>query len=114
MSDNGISIADDIDEEICSSEEQGQTVVLVAVNGEQPPQCCSGADVSSISLSLSFTNPGVLTGHLVIADVVKPEAAVAVYTLRRKLGVNVLLLTGDNRRTAQAIAEEVCQGVWLL
>ena len=43
---------------------------------------------------------------MAIADTVKPEAAVAVFTLQR-MGLQVLLLTGDNRRTAQAIASEV-------
>ena len=43
---------------------------------------------------------------MVIADAIKPEAPVAVYMLQR-MGLKVLLLTGDNRKTAQAIAEEV-------
>ena len=41
-----------------------------------------------------------------IADTIKPEAPVAVHALQR-MGLRVILLTGDNRRTAQAIAEEV-------
>ena len=49
---------------------------------------------------------GVLVGSLAIADTVKPEAAVAVHALQR-MGQQVVLLTGDNRRTAQAIAAEV-------
>ncbi len=50
--------------------------------------------------------PGLPLGIIVIADTVKPEAAVAVNTLQR-MGLRVVLLTGDNRRTAQAIAAEV-------
>ncbi len=49
---------------------------------------------------------GILVGSLAIADTVKPEAVVAVSALK-KMGQRVVLLTGDNRRTAQAIAEEV-------
>ena len=41
-----------------------------------------------------------------IADTIKPEAPVAVHALHR-MGLRVVLLTGDNRRTAGAIAEEV-------
>ena len=43
---------------------------------------------------------------MVIADQVKPEARATVHALH-KMGLRVCLLTGDNRRTAQAIADEV-------
>ena len=48
----------------------------------------------------------MLLGQIVIADKVKSEASVAICTLQH-MGLDVLLLTGDNRRTANAIAEEV-------
>ena len=41
-----------------------------------------------------------------VADTVKPTSAEAVRTLHR-LGINVVMLTGDNARTAAAIAREV-------
>ena len=44
-----------------------------------------------------------------IADTVKDDAAVAVAKLK-DMGLHVVLLTGDNRNTAQAIAREVGQG----
>ena len=49
---------------------------------------------------------GILIGAIAIADTIKPEAPVAVSALT-KMGLRVFLLTGDNRRTAGAIAEEV-------
>ncbi len=47
-----------------------------------------------------------IIGALVIADGIKPEAPVVVHVLQ-KMGLRVILLTGDNRRTARAIAAEV-------
>jgi Cu+-exporting ATPase len=49
---------------------------------------------------------GSLIGIIAVADTLKPEAKEAVAALRRE-GVEVILLTGDNQRTAQAIAREV-------
>lgn len=45
-------------------------------------------------------------GLIAIADPLKPEAAETVSALRR-LGLRVVMLTGDNRRTAEAIARRV-------
>jgi P-type Cu+ transporter len=41
-----------------------------------------------------------------IADAVKPSSVVAIRALQR-MGLDVIMLTGDNRRTADAIAREV-------
>jgi Cu+-exporting ATPase len=61
-------------------EEEGKTAVHVAVGGE-------------------------LAGVIAIADTIKPEAVEAVTELKR-LGLEVAMLTGDNRRTAEAIARQ--------
>lgn len=70
--------------------------------------CTSPNDSWNASLYclLPSSGIGILLGALVIADTIKPEAPVAVHALQR-MGLRVILLTGDNRRTAQAIAEEV-------
>ena len=49
---------------------------------------------------------GRLEGYLVVADVVKPEAAGAVEQLRN-LGLVTAILTGDERNSAKAIANQV-------
>ncbi len=48
---------------------------------------------------------GRLFGLIAAADVVKPEAATVVNRLR-EMGLDVAMLTGDNRVTAEAIARE--------
>ena len=54
---------------------------------------------------------GVLCGMIAIADSVKQEAALAVHTLK-SMGVDVVLITGDNRKTARAIATQVRARGW--
>jgi Cu+-exporting ATPase len=49
---------------------------------------------------------GEFAGLVVVADPVKESAAEAVARLRRD-GIKVLMLTGDNRRTADAVAAQV-------
>ncbi len=49
---------------------------------------------------------GKAGGIIALADTIKPSAKAAVRALH-KMGVEVAMLTGDNRRTAEAIAKEV-------
>src|SRR5581483_5893555 len=49
---------------------------------------------------------GCLAGIIAVADTLKPEAKEAVAALRSE-GIDVVLLTGDNHRTAHAIAREL-------
>ncbi|KAB5584577.1 hypothetical protein PHYPO_G00109140 [Pangasianodon hypophthalmus] len=81
MQRNGLQVTADVDEAMSSHETKGQTAILVAIDG-------------------------VLCAMLAIADTVKEESALAVHTLSR-MGIDVLMITGDNRRTAKAIATQV-------
>ena len=71
------TVLDVIAEELSS---QGKTPVLVAVDGEP-------------------------AGVLAVADTVKDDSAAAIAALGR-LGMDVIMLTGDNARTATAIARQ--------
>ena len=54
---------------------------------------------------LLFARDGKLLGIIAVADAIKPDSAEAVRQLKN-MGVQVVMLTGDNRRTAAAIGRE--------
>lgn len=81
LNENGIAISVEVEDFITELEENAKTGILVAYND-------------------------VLIGVLGLADPLKREAAVVVDGLR-KMGVIPIMVTGDNRRTAQAVAKEV-------
>ncbi|XP_075598017.1 copper-transporting ATPase 2 isoform X2 [Balearica regulorum gibbericeps] len=78
---NGLHVANDVNDAMTDHEMKGQTAILVAIDG-------------------------MLCGMIAIADTVKQEAALAVHTLQN-MGIDVVLITGDNRKTAKAIATQV-------
>lgn len=55
---------------------------------------------------LFFARDGVLLGIIALADRVKPTSRAAIEEMKR-MGLEVVMLTGDNARTAQAIQKEV-------
>lgn len=55
---------------------------------------------------LFLAESGRLLGCVAVADVVKPDSAKAIAALRR-MGRRVVLLTGDNQRTANVIARQI-------
>ena len=55
---------------------------------------------------LFFARNGALAGTIAVADQVKPTSAAAIQALG-ELGIDTVMLTGDNAQTAQAIAGRV-------
>ncbi len=55
---------------------------------------------------LYFAQDGRLIGLIAVADTVKPSSAEAMRGFRA-LGIDVVMLTGDNQRTADAIGREL-------
>ncbi|MGE5703101.1 MAG: heavy metal translocating P-type ATPase [Clostridia bacterium] len=80
LQDTGIR-TDTLDERIRSAEEQGKNVVLLAVNG-------------------------TVVGMVAVMDTLKPGSRKAVSQLK-KLGKELIMLTGDNVRAAEAVARQV-------
>ena len=80
MSDNGIATTA-LDDSISRLSAEGKTPVLVAIDGRA-------------------------VGVVAVADTLKPGSADAVAALRH-MGIDVVMITGDNRRTAAAIGRQV-------
>lgn len=80
MRDNGLQ-ADEIESKLQSLEEEGKTAMLVAVDKR-------------------------LAGIVAVADTLKQTSSEAVNSLQR-MRIEVTMLTGDNKRTADAIAKKL-------
>jgi Cu+-exporting ATPase len=81
MRERGVVIGRDAEEQAARLAAEGKTSVFAAVDGRP-------------------------AGVFAVADPVKPEAKEAIAILQRQ-GIEVVLMTGDNRRTAEAVARQV-------
>src|SRR5919112_1497109 len=79
MQDNNIPVTESIDTTLNQLEIQGKTATLVAIDSK-------------------------LSGIIALADTVKESAKEAIDILTKSMGIEVIMLTGDNERTARAVA----------
>ncbi len=81
LMERSVKIPDEAGTRITALEQEGKTAVLVAAGSE-------------------------MAGIIAIADTIKPTTRDAITRLR-SMGIGVAMITGDNRRTAEAIARQV-------
>ena len=100
MKRNHLKVDDGIDKTMSNHEHDGHTAILIAIDGIITfPIICS-------SPLIFFSFKGKIIGMLAIADQIKSSAPLTIYALQ-SLGLRTILLTGDNVKTARAIANEV-------
>ena len=91
---------------------EGQNIIaagnvrLMSELGAEVPAGLAEQFATEGKTPLFFAKNGELVGTIAVADEVKETSAEAIAALR-KLGVDVRMLTGDNRVTAEAIARRV-------
>ena len=76
-----VSIPKEIGEKVISEQEKGKTVSYISVNSE-------------------------VAGYVVIFDAIKQTSKQAIKELQER-GIEVIMLTGDNKNTAKAVAEQL-------
>jgi Cu+-exporting ATPase len=81
MEDNQIAVTESMDTKLSIFEKEGKTAVLVSIDN-------------------------TLSGIIAISDTIKENAKGAIKALKSK-GIEVIMLTGDNKRTANAVASQL-------
>jgi P-type Cu+ transporter len=81
MEDNNISVIETVDSTLNKFETQGKTAILAAIDNK-------------------------LAGIIAFADTIKDNAKDAIDSLK-SMGIEVVMLTGDNERTAKAVASKL-------
>lgn len=81
LREKNIELNSEIEANIFKIEKEGKTVILIGIDD-------------------------VLAGLIAVADTIKPSTANAIAELK-KMGLKIAMITGDNKRTAKAIASQV-------
>ena len=77
----GAILSEEIDEKVITEQEQGKTVSYISINGN-------------------------VEGYVAITDAIKETSKQAINELQKQ-GIEVIMLTGDNRRTAKSVANQL-------
>ena len=81
MEDNQVAVTESVDAKLSEFEKEGKTAVLVSIDN-------------------------TLSGIIAISDIIKENAKYAIKALKAQ-GIEVIMLTGDNKRTANAVASKL-------
>ncbi len=81
MKEANASISEELEKEVAKQQRLGKTVSMISIDG-------------------------TAVGYMVISDKIKESSKNAIGALQ-SLGISVIMLTGDNKETAKAVAEEV-------
>jgi Cu+-exporting ATPase len=81
MQENGVVISDEVEARISAFEQDGKTAILIAAGS-------------------------VMAGVIAIADTLKETSRESVRQLQA-MGIQIVMITGDNKRTADAIARQI-------
>jgi Cu+-exporting ATPase len=81
MQEKGVRVPEEAETRITTFEQDGKTAILIAVGSQ-------------------------MAGVIAIADTLKETSAESVRQLRA-MGIQVVMITGDNRRTADAVARQI-------
>ena len=100
----GRGLTAEIDGKRISGGNLGYIKELASVGAEAEQKADELATEGKTPLFFAFA--GEFIGIISVADVIKPDSAGAVAKLK-KMGVKVVMLTGDNERTAKAIAKQI-------
>ena len=86
----------------------GGNLTFISTRAEIPDDIQSRAEqlAEQGKTPLFFSRDGVLLGIIAVADVIKDDSAQAVKEMRN-MGIHVVMLTGDNERTARAIGKQI-------
>ncbi len=81
MEDNQVAVTESVDAKLSEFEKEGKTAVLVSIDN-------------------------TLSGIIAMSDTIKENAKAAIKALKAQ-GIEVIMLTGDNKRTANAVASKL-------